>query len=338
MSGGVDSSVAAMLLKQAGWAVLGITMQIPAAPKYDCDQPARQHAAEVCDMLGVRHEYVDVREAFERLIIEPFRRSYAEGRTPSPCADCNSLLKFGAVWDVVEERFSVHRLSTGHYARVVDCDGQFRLATAADKKRDQSYFLYGIAASRLERLVLPLGDLSKDEVRSMAREAGLPVADRSDSMELCFAGEGDYRRVLADAHFESGPILDARGNVIGTHSGIHNYTVGQRRGMGVAAGKPLYVTRISLADNSITAGTYTEACRRDVVAEDVNVLMPEKLRPGEELSGKIRSQGAASKCTVADVGRSTVGVSFRKPQFAPASGQKLVLYDNDYVVAGGTIR
>ena len=338
MSGGVDSSVTAMLLKRAGWNVLGITMKIPVAEKCDYQRSCcGVEAAYVCRDLGIPHYYVDVREAFERLVIEPFRRSYAEGRTPSPCVDCNTVLKFGVVWDFVEDSFGVHYLATGHYARVVRSDGRFCLATAIDASRDQSYFLYGIRARRLSRLVLPLGELAKDEVRKLARGAGLPVARRPDSMELCFAGEGDYRDALAGVGGESGPILDTAGNVIGEHSGIHNYTVGQRRGMGVAAGKPLYVTRISPKDSSITAGTHAEACRRDVEVEDVNVLIPKKLRVGEELWGKIRSQGGPAECSVADVGGSTVNVRFRKPQFAPASGQKLVLYDGERVVAGGTM-
>ena len=338
MSGGVDSSVTAMLLKQAGWNVLGITMKIPVAERCDYQRSCcGVEAAYVCRDLGIPHYYVDVREAFEHLVIEPFRRSYAEGRTPSPCVDCNTALKFGLVWDFLEENFGVHYLATGHYARVVQSDGRFCLATAADTSRDQSYFVYGVPANRLSRLILPLGELTKDQVRGLARGAGLPVASRPDSMELCFAGEGDYRSALVGTDAPTGPILDTAGNVIGEHDGIHNYTMGQRRGLRVAAGSPLYVTQICPEDNSITAGTHADICRRDVQAEDVNVLIPEKLRRGEHLSGKIRSQGGPSSCTVADIDSSTVKVKFQTPQFAPTPGQRLVLYDGDRVVAGGTM-
>lgn len=337
MSGGVDSSVTALLLKQAGWNVLGVTMKIPVAEGCGKRSCCGMEAAYVCKDLGVPHYFLEVRSAFEKLVIEPFRRSYACGETPSPCVDCNTVFKFGIVWDVIEKEFGIERVATGHYARVLHTDTGARLARAIDKPKDQSYFLYGIPRERLGRFALPLGELTKSQVREKARLARLPVARRPESMELCFAGEGNYRSALTGEP-SKGPILNAAGEVIGEHEGIVNYTVGQRKGIGIAASRPLYVIRVDAESNSITVGTWDEALRRDVRANTVNVLIPEELRPGACLYGKIRSQGAPSPCMVSQADTETFAVEFDKPQFAPAPGQRLVVYNEDeHVVAGGTI-
>lgn len=338
MSGGVDSSVTAMLLRDAGWNVLGITMKIPVAQNCDAKRSCcGLEAGYVAKDLGIAHYYLDVREAFERLVIDPFRKAYARGHTPSPCVDCNTLFKFGLVWDFIEESFGVTHLATGHYAQVVHEDGEAYLVRGDDHSRDQSYFLYGIPRHRLAKFHLPLGEMSKDEVRGLARGAKLPVARRQDSMELCFAAEGDYRAAL-DAKPEKGPVLDTAGNVIGEHDGISNYTVGQRKGVRVAAGKPLYVIGISAEDNSITLGTRDQIETRDVSANDVNVLIPDLMRVGDALYGKIRSQGEPSKCILTEAGDSSISVRFDESQFAPTPGQRLVLYDcQGRVVAGGVI-
>lgn len=338
MSGGVDSSVTALLLKQAGWNVLGITMKIPMAEKCDYRRSCcGMEAGYVARDLKIAHYYLDVREAFEKLVIEPFRKSYSEGKTPSPCVDCNTVFKFGLVWDFIEETFGIHHLATGHYARIVHSNEHTYLYRGEDHSRDQSYFLYGIPRHRLEYFHLPLGELSKDQVRKLAKDAKLPVARKQDSMELCFAGEGDYRNALNIAA-NKGPILDMTGNVIGEHDGIANFTIGQRKGIGIAAKAPLYVISINANENSITVGTMDEAARYDVNAAEINVLVPELLHPGESLYGKIRSQGEPTKCTVVESGECCMTVRFEKPQFAPTPGQRLVLYDSEgRVVAGGTI-
>ena len=340
MSGGVDSSVVALLLQQAGWKVLGITMKLPVAEGCGHAVPCcGAEAALVCHALGVPHYFLDAEGAFRALVVEPFCRLYLQGHTPSPCVDCNTLLKFGLVWDLVEANFGVSHLATGHYAQVVEVGGRSRLARAADLAKDQSYFLYGVARERLGSLLLPLGALTKAEVRRRARAAGLAVAERPESMELCFAGEGDYRRALpADAATSPGPILNGAGAIIGRHDGIAHFTLGQRHGLRVAVGKPLYVTRILPAENAIVVGTREEASRREVWAAEINALAPELLRVGRRLWGKIRSHGEPEACTVAAVSAAGVAVVFDSPQFAPAPGQRLVLYDeHGTVVAGGTI-
>ncbi len=338
MSGGVDSSVAAHLLKTDGWDVLGITMKVPVCGtgKSGC---CGADAAFVCNDLGIAHYFVDVTAAFENLIIAPFRRDYAAGKTPNPCVDCNTLLKFSRLWDFVEASFGVSLLATGHYARLIKAGGKTRLARAKDPAKDQSYFLCGLDAGRLAKFVLPLGEYSKQQIRAVAAEIGLNVADKEESMELCFAGEGDYRQVLAEAdEAGDGIITDMQGNEIGRHKGVAHYTIGQRRGVGFAGGEPLYVGRIDPANNVIALGKREEVIATDVSADEINILIPEEFRAGAGLYGKIRSYGKGSKCSIVEAGQASVTVRFDEAQFAPCPGQKLVLYDDDdNVVAGGTI-
>lgn len=339
MSGGVDSSATALLLQRDGWNVLGITMRIPIAQ--DCDvrrSCCGMEAAYVCQALDIPHYFLEVREAFHELVIEPFRQSYLRGETPSPCIDCNTEMKFRVLWDVIEREFGIQHAATGHYARVVQSGDNWYLARAADHSRDQSYFLYGVPKERLPFLHFPLGDMTKPEARKLTAEAGLPVARREDSMELCFAGEGDYRNALGDAAGQPGPILDTDGNQIGKHKGIQNYTIGQRRGIGIARKEPLYVINIDPVRNSVTVGDYGQAFTRHVAADRLNVLMPDVIRENAELYGKVRSQGEPAACAVKKSAGNCTEVEFQRPQFAPSPGQRLVLYTAEgYVAVGGVI-
>ena len=339
MSGGVDSSVTASLLKEAGWEVLGVTMKIPIS----CDTGIRSccgtGAAVVCRELAIPHYFVDVTRAFQQLIVENFRQVYSKGHTPNPCADCNTFLKFSLVWDFIERQFGASFLATGHYAKVSELKGRYRLGMAEYKPKDQSYFLYGILKGRLPKFVLPLGDMAKEQVRAKAVALGLSVADKPESMELCFAGEGDYRVALsAEQASREGDITNMRGEVIGRHKGIANYTLGQRRGIGYAGGQPLYVGRIDAANNTIALGTRDEVCCASISASDLNVLIPEEFIQGAQPRAKIRSYGQANPCTITKLTADAVTVEFDTPQFAPSPGQKLVLYNaEDNIVAGGTI-
>ncbi|MBN1804797.1 MAG: tRNA 2-thiouridine(34) synthase MnmA [Sedimentisphaerales bacterium] len=339
MSGGVDSSVTAGLLKEQGWNVLGITMKIP-VPYNTRKRGCRgADAALVCNELNIPHYFVDVTEPFEELIIKQFRQSYSRGETPNPCVDCNTLLKFSLLWDFVEETFGIRHLATGHYARISKTDGRTRLGMAKDKTKDQSYFIHGINIDKLQRLVLPLGELYKDEVRSIAARLNLSIADKAESMELCFTGEGDYRLALDDIEANrQGDITDMQGNTIGTHKGIANYTLGQRQGIGYAGGKPLYVGKIDAGKNIIALGSREEVSTHTVTANRINILIGEELVSGKYFFGKIRSYGDPQPCKLTDIGENTITVYFDRPQFAPCPGQKLVLYNNsDNIVAGGTI-
>ena len=339
MSGGVDSSIAAHLLKEDGWDVLGVTMKIPVSRNTSRRDCCGADAAIVCNELNIPHYLADVTDAFWKLIIEPFRRSYAKGQTPNPCVECNTLVKFSLVWDLLEEKFGISYLATGHYAQVIKTEDGVRLGRARDKAKDQSYFIYGIARDRLERFVLPLGALTKDKVRSIAAQRNLGVADKSESMELCFAGAGDYRAALIGTEANrSGDITDMQGKKIATHKGIANYTLGQRRGIGFAGGEPLYVGKIDPKTNTVALGTRDEVSSRTITANQINVLIPEELAPGERLFGKIRSYGPSAPCRVVNASETDMTAEFDEPQFAPCPGQKLVLYDNeDNIVAGGTI-
>ena len=277
MSGGVDSGVTAYLLKEQGWDVLGITIKIPVACNTGNRGCCGADAAFVCNELNIAHYFVDFTQTFEELIIKPFRQSYASGQTPNPCVDCNTFLKFSLLWDFLQQRFGITYLATGHYARVSKSNGRAFLGRAKDKAKDQSYFLYGIASKKLAKLVLPLGELTKEKVRSLAAELNLTVAEKPESMELCFAGEGDYRLTLADGTANRpGDITDMQGNKIGTHKGIANYTLGQRRGVGFAGGVPLYVGKIDARTNTIALGTRGEVGCHTFKANQINILIPEK--------------------------------------------------------------
>jgi len=358
MSGGVDSSITAYLLKEQGWDVLGITMKIPVSYNTKSRGCRGADAAFVCGKLNIPHYFIDVTEPFEELIIKQFRQSYARGETPNPCVDCNTFLKFSLLWDFLEETFGISYLATGHYAKVSKTADQTRLGRAKDKIKDQSYFLYGITREKLGRFVLPLGGLKKDEVCSTAAQLNLGVADKPESMELCFAGEGDYRLALDGVGANrQGDITDMQGNKIGKHKGIANYTLGQRQGIGFAGGKPLYVGKIDAGTNTIALGTREEVSARTVRANQINALIPEELVTDRQFFGKIRSYGDLQPCKLIDVGlrralvsvepeagagqssrETNITVEFDRPQFAPCPGQRLVLYNsNDNIVAGGTI-
>jgi tRNA-specific 2-thiouridylase len=339
MSGGVDSSVTAYLLREQGFEVLGVTMKIPVS----CDAGIRgccgADAAFVCNQLNIPHYFVDVTEAFQKFIIDPFRQAYTRGLTPNPCADCNTLLKFSLLWDLIQEEFDIEYLATGHYAQVLKHKDSVKLSRAKDKTKDQSYFIYGIPLEKLPKFVLPLGSFTKQKVREIADQINLTVAEKPESMELCFAGEKDYRKALNKAQTnQSGDIMDMEGNKVGTHKGIANYTLGQRRGIGFAGGEPLYVGKIDSETNTIVLGTREDVSLKKITAERINILIPQGLIKNNKLYGKIRSYGSPKPCSLLEVIQNEITVEFKEPQFAPCPGQKLVLYDrDDNVVAGGTI-
>jgi tRNA-specific 2-thiouridylase len=243
------------------------------------------------------------------------------------------------VWDFLAETFGIRFLATGHYAKVTEAAGRVYLGRAKDRAKDQSYFLYGIAPERLAGFVLPLGEWTKQEVRSIADRLGLSVAEKAESMELCFAGEGNYRAALTCTGTDApGDITDMQGHKIGEHKGIANYTLGQRRGIGFAGGKPLYVGRICARTNTIALGTREEVSFQVIKATQVNALIPRDLVVGSPVRGKIRSSGEPQLCRIVDTGRTNLTVEFDEPQFAPCPGQRLVLYSgDDNVIAGGTI-
>lgn len=339
MSGGVDSSVAAYLLQRAGWRVLGFTMNLRQASPLDPRFTGESDVERVCSHLGIEHAVFDLSDEFEQAVVEPFRQAYREGRTPNPCVNCNPAMKFGRLWDRIRDASSTDFVATGHYARILRDGDVARLARGADPSKDQAYFLYRIPRARLEGILFPLGSIeSKETTRRIARDAGIPVAEHAESMEICFVPDDNYRSFLGEDEASPGPIIDRNGDVLGQHTGIIHYTVGQRRGLGKGFGQPMYVLRIIPKQNAIVIGPREQAYRREVWAVRPNVLIPEALRPDARGFAKIRSAGDTDPCNVIVSEAERLAVCFDEPVYAPTAGQHLVLYDKDgCVIAGGEI-
>ena len=336
MSGGVDSSAAALLLMKENYSLAGMTMEIT----HSGSSSAVLSASSVCKELGIPHFSVNISEEFNRKVILPFCTSYSRGLTPNPCADCNEKIKFGTLWEAAEEllgnNFSV---ATGHYARIIKKEGRHYLAKGANKAKDQSYFLSGIEAEKIPRILFPLGDFrSKEETRALVRSSGLAVSENPESMEICFADEEGYRAMISGDQ-KPGPIREASGKVLGVHKGIGGYTLGQRKGLGIASKHPLFVISIIPEENTVVVASRAEAFRSEVTAGSVNILAPEYLKEGLLLFGKIRSQGEPVQCRLLCVENDCLRVRFSEPVFAPAPGQRLVIYTEEgYVAAGGVIK
>lgn len=336
MSGGVDSSAAALLLMKENYSLAGMTMEITENEA----GPATESASAVCKELSIPHFSVNLNEDFKKRVILPFCSSYSQGLTPNPCADCNEKIKFGVLWEAAEELlgndFSV---ATGHYAKIIKKEERYYLAKGANKAKDQSYFLSGISAQKIPRVLFPLGDFrSKQETRELVRTSGLAVSERPESMEICFADEEGYRAMISGDQ-KPGPIRDTSGKVLGDHKGIGGYTLGQRKGLGIASKHPLFVISIIPETNTVIVASRAEAFRSEVTAGSVNILAPEYMKVGPLLFGKIRSQGDPVPCNLLCVENDCMRVRFSEPVFAPAPGQRLVIYTEEgYVAAGGVIK
>ncbi len=347
MSGGVDSSVAALLMRDAGYDVLGVTMQIYSGkpmtgPVADsCYGPGEQsdieHARAVCDKLGIPYTVIDLRDAYRRLILDYARDEYMAGRTPNPCVLCNQKMKFGMMLDRAgtDAGIDFDLFATGHYARVtrVPDTGRWAIRTAADPRKDQSYFLCMLTQEQLSRVAFPLGEKTKPEVREIAKAAGLVTHDRPESQDFAAGG---YRAVV-DAADRPGAIIDADGKVIGRHNGIWGYTVGQRKGLGIGGGAPLYVTSLDAATNTIVAGPESSLYRTELVARDVNWAGVAAPSAPVRVAAKIRYRNPAVPATAIVLDDGRVRIVFDEPQRAIARGQWAVLYDGDVLVAGGVI-
>lgn len=333
MSGGVDSSVAALMLLRLGFSTAGVTMKL-----FGEENRAALDAAEVCRSLGIPHFTADLCEAFKNAVIAPFCAAYGAGETPNPCSACNELVKFGIIVDLLEKEWGDDfDVATGHYAKIIRRDGEAFLARAENKGKDQSYFLSGIRRELLPRLRFPLGELSgKEETRNIAREAGLPVAEKKDSMDICFAAEDDYRKIIG-CQGEPGVIVDRSGKALGRHGGLAGYTVGQRKGLGLSSPRPMFVVEIRTSDNTLVVAPRNKAFTDIVSARAPNILIPGEIGKGKKLRAKIRSQGEPQSCDVILLDEETLSVCFAEPVFAPAAGQRLVLYTSDDRVAAGGI-
>ncbi|MGC9328410.1 MAG: tRNA 2-thiouridine(34) synthase MnmA [Candidatus Hinthialibacter sp.] len=340
MSGGVDSSVAAVLLQRRGFEVIGITMnQIDAPPVLTadgcCSRQAIEDARAVADKLGAPHYAVNTMKEFERKVIQPFIKSYKAGLTPNPCVHCNSHVRFEEAFELARE-LGCSGVATGHYARlVIDADGGPHLYRAVYREKDQSYFLHGVRRDLLSGIHFPLGEITKDEVRSIARGLGLTTAEKPDSQEICFTAGRTYNQFLADHLDEKeGPILDRQGHILGTHRGLSHYTIGQRKGIGLTGG-PFYVCRIDPRRNAVIVGRKEDLAVRDVRASGARWINPPQC--GERVLGQIRSRHVPAPAVVTSMGKVGFSIQFDEPQYGAAPGQALVLSRGDEILGGGMI-
>lgn len=348
MSGGVDSSAAALLMKRAGYECIGVTMKLhdsggDYSEKACCTASDAEDAASVCARLGMKHYVFNFCEDFRRDVIEKFVCSYEIGETPNPCIDCNRYLKFDRLYRRAKE-LGAEYIATGHYARIVrdENTGRMLLKKALNAAKDQSYVLYFLTQEQLEHTRLPLGEFpDKSEVRKLAEENGLINARKRDSQDICFVPDGDYAAFIRDYRgtcYPEGDFLDVSGNVLGRHKGFINYTIGQRKGLGISFTEPLYVRSKNAAANTVTLSTRDGLYSEKLTARNFNLIsLPEP--PKEPLRVAVRTRYHANEAPAFAIfmDNDTVKVLFDEPQRAICPGQAAVLYDGDTVVGGGTI-
>jgi tRNA-uridine 2-sulfurtransferase len=359
MSGGVDSSTVAAMLRTEGYNVIGLTMQLwnqrrlagkggmpESVQGRCCSLDDVYDARRVAQQIGIPYYVVNHEERFERDVIRPFVEEYVSGRTPIPCSLCNNHLKFDQLL-IVAQQIGAARVATGHYARVAfdEARGRWLLKRPADTTKDQTYFLFGLTQEQLSRTIFPLGDMTKPEVRELARHHGLALAEKPDSQEICFVPGGDYKRFI-DAYLAergealpetAGDLVTTNGDVIGEHGGIHNFTVGQRKGLGVATGSPLYVIQISGANKQVVVGGEEHLYSRSLRARRVNLIVVDDLHEPMRVGVKIRHRHEPAAALIERSGDDEILVTFDEPQRAITPGQAAVFYDGEIVVGGGWI-
>ena len=341
MSGGIDSSVAAMLLLEQGYELVGVTFRTfdsirescLAKEKGCCSVESMMEAKHLAEQLGFEHHILDYRDIFRSHVIQNFTDEYMHGRTPNPCVLCNSHIKWGELLRAADE-FGCEKIATGHYARIAERDGHYYLRRAADQKKDQTYFLWMLTEENLRRTVFPLGDLTKDEVRELARQHGFEkLSMKRESQEICFVPNNDYRRFLVEqgCTIEPGDYVDETGRVLGRHEGFACYTIGQRKGLGIALGTPQFVTKIDAAANRVTLGTHDALYTREVQLKDGWW----RGRTSEPVMAQIRYR---SQPTDAHYRPEQAQLLFDEPVWAVTPGQSAVIYQDDLLVGGGLIQ
>lgn len=349
MSGGVDSSVAAYLLKEAGYEVIGVTMQIwqekdACALEQEggcCGLSAVEDARRVAAELGIAYYVMNFRSEFEKNVIDYFVREYAAGRTPNPCIACNRYVK----WESLLARslqIGADFIATGHYARIAKLDnGRYAVCNSVTQGKDQTYALYNLTQEQLRRTLMPVGEYTKEEIREIARKAGLPVADKPDSQDICFVQNHDYAGFIeaySGRRFETGNFVDTKGNVMGQHKGLIHYTVGQRKGLGLALPEPAFVIELRPQTNEVVLGFGREIFAAEAYAEKVNLMSVADFEDGMPVNAKVRYNHKGAAARIYHAGADTLRCVFEEEQRAITPGQALVLYDGDYVLGGGTIR
>jgi tRNA-specific 2-thiouridylase len=335
MSGGVDSAVTALLLKEAGYRVSGIHLELSPNPLIAAEV---EHAdlEKTCRMLDLPLHYLHLEIDFKDRIIDYFCEEYAIGQTPNPCVRCNRLIKFGLLWQKVQE-LGGQRLATGHYARVEKREGVFHLLKGVDNTKDQSYFLYVLSQPVLAGVLFPLGGMRKTAVKALAAQRGLPSATRQESQDICFVPDNDHKAFLAGrAAGNPGDIVDKGGRPVGRHQGLAYYTIGQRQGMGISAAERLYVIEMDAVQNRLRVGSWDELLRSDLTARDVNWVSGHAPESTINVTARVRYRGTEAAATV-EFQAGQARVRFENPQRAIAPGQSVVFYQGDEVVGGGII-
>jgi tRNA-uridine 2-sulfurtransferase len=343
MSGGVDSSVAAALLCEQGYEVIGVTMcfnlaEKAAAKPSCCGLTGIEDARRVCQVLGISHYVINLNKDFYRQVIQNFQQEYLKGRTPNPCIRCNQFIKFGILLKKAVN-LGAQSLATGHYARIIKSPSGYLLKKAKDRKKDQSYFLYRLTQNQLKRIIFPLGGFTKPQVRQLAAKFGLRVAQKQDSQEICFLPDGkygDYIQSVEKAAVKPGNFVDKNGIVLGVHRGVAFYTIGQRHGIGISAAYPLYVTQINARANRITLGARQEACKKEFIVTGGHFL---NQAPKKKIEIKVRIRYNQQEApAVVYPGQGKLRIIFKQAQFAVTCGQSAVFYDQDTVLGGGIIQ
>ncbi len=347
MSGGVDSSVAAKLLIDDGYDVTGATLRLFEGNDEEdsstcCSLADVEDARNVCYKLGIEHFVFNFKNEFKEKVMNSFVESYLKGETPNPCIECNKHIKFDKMLRQAET-LGYDYIATGHYAvrEFDEITGKYILKRPKDRSKDQTYVLYGITQYQLSKTLFPLGTYEKPEIRSIAENAQLINSRKPDSQDICFVPDGNYSAFISkntDAEIRDGYFLDTDGNIIGTHKGIINYTIGQRRGIGISIGRPAYVTDKNATNNTVTIGDEKDLYKSEIIAYNVNLISIDKIKDGMNVTAKIRYSKNEQPAILTNLENGEILVKFTEPQRAPAKGQAVVFYDDDVVIGGGTIK
>lgn len=335
MSGGVDSSVAAALLQKQGYDVFGVTMQV----WQNTQDLAIKDAKAVAKRLNIPHHVVDLREVFEKKVISYFTNEYLLGRTPNPCVTCNHHIKFGALLEWAKS-MGVDYIATGHYAKIVQEDGRYLLKKSQSINKDQTYPLYHLTQKQLAHIMFPLADYDKATVRKLAQDFNLEVANKADSQDICFISDHNYAKFIEERtgiKMRYGNFVNKCGNILGQHKGVYKYTIGQRKGLGIATGKPTFVAALDTEKNEVVLGDEEDIFFKSLTATNLNFISVDKITEPIQASVKIRYGAKEAEAKLIPRGEDLLKVEFKTPQRAVTPGQSVVFYQNDYVLGGGVI-